>query len=74
MQDYNQADVNFVQKMIAHHSMAITMSNRLVALGKNDQVHVLAIDIKNKQSAEIQWMKNWLLARGIETEPQPHSM
>jgi uncharacterized protein (DUF305 family) len=58
---YTEADVRFMQGMIAHHAQAIYMSRMAAAHGANPRVLKLATKIDQSQVAEIRIMQNWLL-------------
>jgi uncharacterized protein (DUF305 family) len=63
--DYTgEADVDFVQGMIAHHRGAIDMAKTVLAFGKDPEVRKLAEEIIKAQQAEIAFMQNWLKQRG----------
>ncbi len=59
---YTEADVRFMQGMIAHHAQAIYMSR--LAAGRNASPRVLkfANKIDQSQQAEIRLMQDWLVA------------
>ena len=59
---YTEADVRFMQGMIAHHAQAIYMSR--MAAGRNASARVLkfANKIDQSQQAEIRLMQDWLVA------------
>ncbi len=59
---YTEADVRFMQGMIAHHAQAIFMSR--MAAGRNASPRVLkfANKIDQSQAAEIRLMQDWLVA------------
>ncbi|CAN5271696.1 hypothetical protein BH09GEM1_BH09GEM1_32760 [soil metagenome] len=59
---YTEADVHFMQGMIAHHAQAIYMSR--MAAGRNASPRVLrfANKIDQSQAAEIRLMQDWLVA------------
>jgi len=59
---YTQADVHFMQGMIAHHGQAIHMSRLAAQHGANPKVLRLATKIDQSQIAEIQLMQHWLRA------------
>jgi uncharacterized protein (DUF305 family) len=62
---FNDADVMFAQMMIPHHEQAIEMSDSLLDKdGVDEQVRVLAQEIKDAQQPEIDQMKDWLDAWG----------
>lgn len=63
--DYTgEADVDFVQGMIAHHQGAIDMAKTVLAFGKDPEVRKLAEEIIKAQQSEIALMQNWLKQRG----------
>ena len=57
---YTEADVLFMQGMIAHHAQAIYMSRLAAAHGANPRVTRFAIKIDQSQIAEIRIMQEWL--------------
>ena len=64
------ADVAFVQGMLAHHKGAVEMSEVALKYGKDEQVRDLASRIIKAQAAEIAEMEEWLKARGTAS-PAP---
>jgi uncharacterized protein (DUF305 family) len=67
----SQADVEFMQGMIMHHSQAIEMSALIGSHTENKDLGSLGARISSSQSDEIKFMKRWLTARG---EPVSMSM
>lgn len=63
---YTEADVRFMQGMIAHHAQAVHMSRLAEARRANPRVLKLAKKIDMSQLAEIQLMQEWLRAHGQE--------
>ncbi|HMC56060.1 MAG TPA: DUF305 domain-containing protein, partial [Gemmatimonadaceae bacterium] len=61
---YTEADVRFMQGMIAHHAQAIYMSRMSAAHGANPRVTRLATKIDQSQVAEIGLMQGWLRRNG----------
>ena len=59
---YTEADVRFMQGMIAHHAQAIHMSRLATARGANPRVLKFANKIDQSQQAEIRLMQDWLVA------------
>jgi uncharacterized protein (DUF305 family) len=59
---YTEADVHFMQGMIAHHAQAIYMSKLAVTRGANPRVLRFANKIDQSQWAEISLMQDWLRA------------
>jgi uncharacterized protein (DUF305 family) len=63
---YTEADVRFVQDMIAHHAQALEMTALVDGRSERDDVHVLAQRIALSQADEIRTMREWLRERGQE--------
>jgi uncharacterized protein (DUF305 family) len=63
---YTEADVRFMQGMIAHHAQALEMTELLYARTGNETMHKLARRIDLSQADEIGMMKGWLRARAEE--------
>src|SRR5258705_7030126 len=61
---YTEADVRFMQGMIAHHAQAIYMSRMAAAHGANPRVLRFATKIDQSQIAEIRLMQEWLRSNG----------
>jgi uncharacterized protein (DUF305 family) len=61
---YTEADVRFMQGMIAHHAQAIYMSRMAAAHGADARVLKLANKIDQSQVAEIKLMQQWLRSNG----------
>ncbi|HEY1500692.1 MAG TPA: DUF305 domain-containing protein [Acidobacteriaceae bacterium] len=59
-----QADVEFMQGMIMHHSQAVEMTALIESHTENKQVRRLGAKISSSQSDEIRFMQRWLAARG----------
>src|SRR5436190_4443163 len=59
---YTQADVQFMQGMIAHHAQAIYMSRLATSRGANPRLLKFANKIDQSQQAEIRLMQDWLVA------------
>lgn len=60
---YTEADVRFMQGMIAHHAQAIYMSHMAASHGANPRLMKLATKIDQSQVAEIKLMQDWLRTR-----------
>ncbi len=60
----SQADVEFMQGMIMHHSQAVEMTALIPSHTENAEVHLLGARISRSQSDEMSFMKRWLAARG----------
>jgi len=69
---YTEADVRFMQGMIAHHAQAIYMSRMAAAHGANPRVLKFATKIDQSQVAEIRLMQEWLRANK-QTAPDTSS-
>ena len=59
---YTEADVRFMQGMIAHHAQAIYLSRMAAAHGANPRLLRFAGKIDQSQVAEIALMQQWLRA------------
>ncbi len=65
---FTAADLRFMRDMIPHHQQALDMAALVPdRTGQNDMVE-LARRIETSQRDEIQFMENWLVARG---QPKP---
>lgn len=60
----SQADVEFMQGMIMHHSQAVEMTALIPSHTENKEVRLLGARISLSQSDEMKFMKRWLTARG----------
>ena len=60
----SQADVEFMQGMIIHHSQAVEMTALIPSHTENKDLRLLGARISRSQSSEIQFMQRWLTARG----------
>ncbi len=60
----SQADVEFMQGMIMHHSQAVEMTALMPSRTENKDVRSLGARISSSQSDEIKFMQRWLAARG----------
>ena len=65
----SQADIEFMQGMIMHHSQAVEMTELLRTRSRNRELQSLGKRISISQSDEMKYMKQWLEDRG-----QPASM
>ena len=59
----SQADVDFMQGMIMHHSQAVEMTAMIPSHTENKDVQSLGAKISSSQMDEINFMKRWLVAR-----------
>ena len=69
---FTEADVRFMQGMIAHHAQAIHMSRMAAAHGANPRVLRFANKVDQSQIAEIRLMQDWLRRNG-QTAPDTSS-
>jgi uncharacterized protein (DUF305 family) len=69
---FTEADVRFMQGMIAHHAQAIYMSRLAASRGANPRLLKFATKIDQSQLAEIRLMQEWLRANG-QTAPDTSS-
>src|SRR5580693_9990354 len=60
----SQAEVEFMQGMIMHHSQAVEMTALILSHTENKDVRSLGARISSSQSDEIKFMRRWLAARG----------
>ncbi|WP_111719358.1 DUF305 domain-containing protein [Homoserinimonas sp. OAct 916] len=66
--DANTADVMFTTMMIPHHEQAVEMADMVLAKnGIDSQVTALAEQIKAAQGPEIETMRGWLEAWGVDS-------
>ncbi len=68
LQQFVEADVDFMTGMIAHHAQALVMSRLAPTNGANNSVQTLAARIINAQKDEIATMQKWL---GDRSQPVP---
>jgi uncharacterized protein (DUF305 family) len=59
----SQADVEFMQGMIMHHSQAVEMTALIPSHTENKELRSLGARISSSQSDEIKFMGRWLAAR-----------
>ena len=69
--EHTEADVRFMQNMIAHHAQAIEMTALLPARTSSGQMKLLAQRIDVSQADEIRMMQEWLERRG-QAVPETH--
>ena len=60
------ADLAFMQGMLAHHKGAVAMSEVALKYAKDEQARDLATRVMAAQKAEIEEMETWLKARGAQ--------
>ena len=69
---YTDADVRFMQGMIAHHAQALEMTALRAARSTAEDIRLLALRIDISQADEIRFMREWLAARG-QAAPEAHA-
>ena len=69
---YTEADVHFMQGMIAHHGQAIHMSRLAASRGANPRLVRFATKIDQSQESEIRLMQEWLRANN-QVAPEAES-
>jgi uncharacterized protein (DUF305 family) len=68
----SQADVEFMQGMIMHHSQAVEMTALIASHTENKDLRSLGARISSSQSDEIRFMRRWLAVRGeLASMPTP---
>jgi uncharacterized protein (DUF305 family) len=60
----SQADVEFMQGMIMHHSQAVEMTALIPSHTDTKNLRLLGAKISSSQSDEMKFMQRWLAARG----------
>jgi uncharacterized protein (DUF305 family) len=63
---HTEADVHFMQGMIAHHAQALEMTALVADGNARDDVRLLARRIEMAQADEIELMQRWLRVRRLE--------
>ncbi|CAN5827460.1 hypothetical protein BH23GEM6_BH23GEM6_21980 [soil metagenome] len=73
---HTEADVRFMQGMIAHHAQAVEMTALVEGRSARRDVQLLARRISMSQAEEMELMENWLRAHGQDvpdgSDPQAH--
>lgn len=69
-----QADVDFMQGMIMHHSQAVEMTALIATHTTNPDVRRIGAKISRSQSDEIRMMERWLAVRGQATSMEMPGM
>jgi uncharacterized protein (DUF305 family) len=69
---FTEADVRFMQGMIAHHAQALEMTALVADRTADPELRKLALRIEMSQADEIEMMEAWLTARG-QALPDPHA-
>src|SRR6267143_166889 len=70
----SQADVEFMQGMIMHHSQAVEMTALIASHTENKGLRLLGARISSSQSDEIKFMQRWLATRGERVSMAPPGM
>ncbi|MGD9529001.1 DUF305 domain-containing protein [Pseudonocardia sp.] len=65
---HNEADITFVQGMIPHHEQAVVMSQLAADRAASPRVKELAATIEQAQAPEIEQMRGFLEAWGVEED------
>jgi uncharacterized protein (DUF305 family) len=60
-----EADIEFMQGMIIHHSQAIEMTAWIPTHTENPELRALGARISSSQADEIKFMRRWLTVRGL---------
>jgi uncharacterized protein (DUF305 family) len=60
----SQAEVEFMQGMIMHHSQAVEMTAMIALHTENKDLRSMGARISSSQSDEIRFMRRWLATRG----------
>lgn len=71
---FSMKDVEFMQGMIHHHAQAVEMVALIAERTENKEVRLLGARISQSQSAEMNFMKQWLIVRGQKTTMQMPEM
>ncbi len=61
---WSQADVEFMQGMIMHHSQAVEMTALIPSHTEDKDLQTLGARISRSQADEIKFMRRWLATRG----------
>jgi uncharacterized protein (DUF305 family) len=70
----SQADIDFMQGMIMHHSQAVEMTDLIPTHTDNKDVQTIGARISRSQADEIKFMQRWLAARGESTSMPMENM
>jgi uncharacterized protein (DUF305 family) len=70
--EWNDADVEFMQKMIHHHQQAISMTAWVPDRTQSPSVRLLAKRMEVSQQDEIAQMERWLESRKVEAGHSSH--
>lgn len=66
---HTDADVRFMQGMLAHHAQAIAMTDLVRGRAESEAIRLLARRIEISQESEIDLMRRWLSERGESVVP-----
>lgn len=69
---HTAADARFMQGMIGHHAQALEITALLASRTASETMRKLALRIQISQADEIQMMRRWLEARGLQV-PNEHA-
>jgi uncharacterized protein (DUF305 family) len=69
---YTKADVSFMRGMIVHHQQAVEMSELVADRTNDEDVVAVAGRILAGQADEVDFMNDWLAARGEKTVTEGH--
>lgn len=72
--EHNDADVEFAQGMIPHHSQAVEMADMAIAAAESPEVKSLAEQIKAAQQPEIEMLTGWLESWDEEVPSEGNGM
>ncbi len=67
------ADVQFMQKMIGHHTQAVVMTGWVPDRTSSTSIRLMAKRMEVSQKDEVELMKEWLKKQGVEVEEHAHS-
>lgn len=62
---YNDIDNDFATQMIPHHQSAVDMAKVYLQYGEEKRLTELCQNIVRSQEKEINWLKQWLLNKGL---------
>ncbi|HEY8549287.1 MAG TPA: DUF305 domain-containing protein [Vicinamibacterales bacterium] len=61
---FTEADVRFMQGMLAHHAQAVEMTTLLASRTQDEAMRMLGERIRQSQEDEMAMMRDWLTRRG----------
>jgi uncharacterized protein (DUF305 family) len=65
---YTEAEIRFMQAMMAHHAQALEMTTLLASRSSREDMRLLGKRIELSQADEIELMRDWLNARRVPLE------